>query len=84
MFSAVERFCSGPVSCRTADPLAVSGQKYKIKGYCLRKMMHNTFIVRDAVGVDTRVVVAAECQRQEQGGFWGGDKYPVNSLSFAD
>ncbi len=58
---------------------AVSGQKYKIRGVIVSKIDDNTFIVRDSVGVDTKVVVAPGASVKSNG-FWGGDKYPATSL----
>lgn len=58
---------------------AVSGQKYKVKGVIVAKEAPNTFIVRDSVGVDTRVVVTQNASIKNNS-FWGGDKYPVDSL----
>lgn len=57
----------------------VSGQKYKIKGVVVAKENDSTFVVRDAVGVDTRVVVAPEASIKNNALF-GGDRYPVNSI----
>jgi len=60
---------------------AVSGQKYKIKGTVVAKEDANTFVVRDAVGVDTRVVVTPTASIKNNGGFWGdGDRYPVTAI----
>jgi outer membrane protein OmpA-like peptidoglycan-associated protein len=51
-----------------------SGQKYKIKGVVVSKD-DSSFIVRDAVGVDTRVVYATNTSIKTKGGmFGGGDK----------
>jgi outer membrane protein OmpA-like peptidoglycan-associated protein len=58
---------------------AVSGQKYKIKGVVVAKEDANTFVVRDSVGVDTRVVVNPSASIKNNG-FFGGDKYPVTAL----
>lgn len=58
---------------------AVAGQKYKIKGVVVAKESENTFIVRDAVGVDTKVVVAPNASIKNNA-FFGGDKYAVNSI----
>jgi len=58
---------------------AVSGQKYKVKGVIVAKEAPNTFIVRDSVGVDTRVVVTPSASIKNNS-FWGGDKYPMDSL----
>jgi len=52
---------------------AVSGQKYKIKGVVVSKDDAGTFIVRDTVGVDTRVVLGANASIKSNG-FWGGEK----------
>lgn len=57
----------------------VSGQKYKIKGIVVSKEDSNTFVVRDAVGVDTRVVVAPNASIKNNS-FWGGDSFPVTAL----
>ena len=58
---------------------AVSGQKYKVKGVIVAKEAPNTFIVRDSVGVDTRVVVSPSASIKNNS-FWGGDKYPTDAL----
>lgn len=58
---------------------AVSGQKYKIKGIVVAKDDANTFVVRDAVGVDTRIVVAPNASIKNKA-FFGGDRFPVTSL----
>jgi outer membrane protein OmpA-like peptidoglycan-associated protein len=58
---------------------AVSGQKYKVKGVIVAKEAPNTFIVRDAVGVDTRVLVSPNASIKNNS-FWGGDKYPMDAL----
>lgn len=57
----------------------VSGQKYKIKGVVVAKEDDSTFIVRDGVGVDTRVVVAPNASIKNNA-FFGGDRYPSNSI----
>ena len=58
---------------------AVAGQKYKIKGVVVSKDDANTFVVRDSVGVDTRIVISQNASIKNKS-FWGGDKYPVSSL----
>jgi outer membrane protein OmpA-like peptidoglycan-associated protein len=58
---------------------AVSGQKYKIKGVIVSKDDQNTFVVHDAVGVDTRIVIAPNASIKNNA-FMGGDKYPVTAL----
>lgn len=58
---------------------AVSGQKYKIKGFVVSKENDTTFIVRDQTNVDTRIVVAPNASIKNHS-FWGGDKYPVTSI----
>ena len=60
---------------------AVSGQKYKIKGVIVAKENDSTYVVRDAVGVDTRVVIEPNASVRSNGGFLSnGDKYPVTAL----
>jgi outer membrane protein OmpA-like peptidoglycan-associated protein len=60
---------------------AVSGQKYKIKGVVVAKDDANTFVIRDSVGVDTRVVIAPNASVKTSGGlFGGGDKYPTTAI----
>lgn len=49
----------------------VNGQKYKIEGVIVSQD-DKSFVVRDAVGVDTRVVVAPETSIKTKGGFFGG------------
>lgn len=48
-----------------------SGQKYKIKGVVVSKD-DTSFVVRDGVGVDTRVVYAPDTSIKTKGGFFGG------------
>jgi len=60
---------------------AVSGQKYKIKGVVVAKDSDSSFIVRDAVGVDTRVVLDPNASVKTNGGFFGGgDKYAASNI----
>lgn len=60
---------------------AVAGQKYKIKGVVVAKEAENTFIIRDQVGVDTRVVVEPNASIKSNGGFLrSGDRFPMTSL----
>lgn len=57
-----------------------SGQKYKIKGVVVAKD-DTSFTVRDAVGVDTNVVVSPETSIKTKGGFFGGgDKVATNGI----
>lgn len=58
---------------------AVAGQKYKIKGVVVAKEDTNTFVVRDSVGVDTKVIVAPNASIKNNA-FFGGDKYPVTAI----
>jgi len=48
-----------------------SGQKYKIKGVVVAKD-DTSFVVRDGVGVDTRVSLASGTSVKTKGGFFGG------------
>jgi len=50
-----------------------SGQKYKIKGIVVAKD-DTSFVVRDATGVDTRVVINSATSIKTNGGFFGGGK----------
>jgi len=56
-----------------------NGEKYKIKGVIVSKVSENTYIVRDAVGVNTKVVIDPNASIKNNG-FWGGSKYPSSSL----
>ncbi len=47
------------------------GQKYKIKGVVVSRD-NNSFMVRDSVGVDTRVVISPNTSIKTNGGFFGG------------
>ncbi len=58
---------------------AVAGQKYKIKGVVVSKDDSNTFIVRDAVGIDTKIVIEPNASIKNNA-FFGGDRYPVTAL----
>lgn len=58
---------------------AVAGQKYKIKGTIVSKDDNGGFIVRDQVGVDTKIFVQPNASIKNKS-FWGGDKYPATSL----
>ena len=58
---------------------AVAGQKYKIKGVIVSKDDNSTFVVRDSVGVDTKIVVTPNASIKNKA-FFGGDKYPVTAL----
>ena len=55
-----------------------SGQKYKIQGVVV-EADNNSFILRDAVGVDTRVMLMPNTQVREKG-FWGGSKAPTSVI----
>ena len=58
----------------------VNGQKYEIKGTVVATEDANTFIVRDSVGVDTRVVLSPNASIRANS-FWGsGDRYPAGSI----
>lgn len=56
-----------------------AGQKYKIKGVVVSKENDSTFVVRDMVGVDTRVVINPNASIKNNS-FFGGSKYPVTSV----
>ncbi|MGI8786515.1 MAG: OmpA family protein [Pyrinomonadaceae bacterium] len=48
-----------------------SGQKYKIKGVVVSKD-DNNLVIRDAVGVDTKIVLDSNTSIKTKGGFFGG------------
>jgi len=57
-----------------------SGQKYKIKGVVVAKD-NNSITVRDAVGVNTNVVIAPNTSIKTKGGFFGGgDAIATNGI----
>jgi outer membrane protein OmpA-like peptidoglycan-associated protein len=57
-----------------------NGQKYEIEGVVVAQDDANSFIVRDATGVDTRVVVTPGASIKTNS-FWGsGDRYPATAL----
>jgi len=56
-----------------------SGQKVEVKGVIVSKIDDNTLIVRDASGVDTKVVVASGASIKNKA-FFGGDKYAPSAL----
>ncbi len=72
----------GAVSIFAQDALVrnlVNGQKYKIKGVVVAQDS-NGFVVRDSVGVDTRVVTTTNASIKSNS-FWGsGNSYPANSI----
>ena len=55
-----------------------SGQKYKIKGVVVAKD-DNSLTVRDAVGVNTNVVIAPNTSIKTKGGFFGGGDAIANN-----
>lgn len=58
----------------------VAGQKYKIDGVIVSTESDTTFVVRDAVGIDTLVNVAPNASIRSNS-FWGsGDRFPAASL----
>jgi outer membrane protein OmpA-like peptidoglycan-associated protein len=56
-----------------------SGQKYDIKGVIVQMDDNNSFIIRDSVGVNTRVVVEPNASIKNNS-VWGGDRYPITAL----
>jgi len=60
---------------------AVAGQKYKVKGVVVAKDTDTSFVVRDATGVDTRVVLDPNASVKTNGGFFSsGDKYAPSNI----
>jgi len=59
----------------------VSGQKYKIKGAVISKDDDSTFVIHDATGADTRIIVSPESSIKTKGGwFGGGDRIASNQI----
>ena len=57
-----------------------AGQKLKIKGVVVSSDSNSSFIVRDSVGVDTKVVISPNASIKTNS-FWGsGDKYPATAI----
>ena len=57
-----------------------SGQKYKIQGVVVAKD-NDSFVVRDAGGVDTKVMLATNSSVKTKGGVFGGSKIvPIGSI----
>ena len=54
------------------------GQKYKIKGVVV-SADNNQFVVRDATGIDTKVIVSPTTSIKDKG-FFGSDKYPSTAI----
>ena len=72
----------GTVSLFAQNPqlrAAVAGQKYKMKGVIVSKQNETTFILRDSLSVDTKMVVSPGANIKSNG-FLGGDKYAVTAL----
>ena len=68
------------IFAQNAQPrTAVAGQKYKIKGVVVSKDVNNTFIIRDTVNVDTKLIIAPSASIRNNATF-GGDRYPVTAL----
>ena len=57
-----------------------NGQKYKIKGIVVAKD-DSSFTIRDASGVDTKVILTSVTSIKTKGGFFGGSKTtPMNAI----
>jgi outer membrane protein OmpA-like peptidoglycan-associated protein len=74
IFSAVSLFAQNG-QLRTA----VAGQKYKIKGVVVSKDDNGSFVIKDSVGMDTKIVVLPNASIKSNG-FFGGDKYAMNAI----
>ncbi|MBX3300053.1 MAG: OmpA family protein [Acidobacteria bacterium] len=57
-----------------------AGQKYKIKGVVVEKYDDETFLVRDQVGVDTKVAVAPNASIRANSVFGSGERYQSRSI----
>jgi len=69
----------GAIAQGTQLRTLAAGQKYKINGVVVSKENDNTFIVRDAVGVDTKVVISPNASIKNNA-FFGGSKYQATSI----
>ncbi|MBA2377999.1 MAG: OmpA family protein [Blastocatellia bacterium] len=58
----------------------VNGQRYEVRGVVVAKEDDSTLIVRDSVGVDTRVVIAPNASVRANAFIGSGDRFPVQSL----
>lgn len=58
----------------------INGQKYNIKGVIVAQEDDQTFIVRDSVGIDTRVVIAPNASIRANATFGSGERFPAQSL----
>lgn len=56
-----------------------AGQKMKIKGVVIAKYDDSTYVVRDAVGVDTKISIQPNASIKSNSIF-GGDRFPVTSI----
>ncbi len=56
-----------------------SGQKLEVKGVIVSKLDDNTMIIRDASGVDTKVIIVPNASIKNKA-FFGGDKYAPSAL----
>lgn len=56
-----------------------AGQKMKIKGVVIAKYDDSTFVIRDSVGVDTKVAIQPNASIKSNSIF-GGDRFPVTSI----
>jgi outer membrane protein OmpA-like peptidoglycan-associated protein len=84
-FNSIQRFLSLAVLSLVLGAVSVfgqndaqtrsltAGQKYKIKGVVVSKD-DSSFIVRDMVGVETRVILTPAASIKTKGGFFGGSK----------
>jgi outer membrane protein OmpA-like peptidoglycan-associated protein len=76
---AIGAYAQGAQTQGTQLRSLTAGQKYKVKGVVVSKENDSTFIVRDTVGVDTKVIVAPNASIKNNS-FFGGDKYPAASI----
>lgn len=57
----------------------INGQKYEIKGIVVATD-DTGFVIRDAVGVDTRVIISPNASIKSNSFWGGGDRYPAASI----
>ena len=84
VFAALSLFAQNGTTNNNANAQVrsvASGQKLKVQGTVVAKESDSTFILRDATGNDTRVVIEPNASVRSNGGFLkSGDKYAGTAI----
>jgi outer membrane protein OmpA-like peptidoglycan-associated protein len=84
VFASLSLYAQNSVPNNTGNAqlrTVASGQKLKIQGVVVAKENDNTYILRDATGNDTRVVIEPNASVRTNGGFLrSGDKYASTAI----